>query len=66
MYTFNIRVGNILGYTEPVQDPYNDSLNNILDSNIDDIMSQTIQTKLRPRQGALIMQSNTEQNVNIL
>ena len=44
MRTLNRKVGNTLRKTEPVYDPYKNSLDNILDSNIDDIVASTIDT----------------------
>ncbi len=45
MRALNIIVEDIQGQTEPIHDPYKDGLDNILDSNINDIMAKTIHTK---------------------
>lgn len=44
MQALNIKVKNIPRQTEPVYDPYKNSLNNILNSNIDNILASTINT----------------------
>ena len=60
MHTFNITIGNIYGQTKPIHDPYKDSLDDVLDSNIDNIVAKTIHIKLKPlRQGILITQLYT-------
>ena len=42
----NIKVGDISGQTEPIHNPYKDNLDNVLDSNIDDIVAST--TNINP------------------
>lgn len=55
LYTLNIIVGNIQGQTKPVYYQYKDNLNNILDSNIDNIIAKTVFTKPKlVRQNGLI------------
>lgn len=48
MHTLNIIVGNIQGRIELVHNLYKNSLNNILDSNIDNIMAKTVYIKPEP------------------
>lgn len=55
MRVFNIKVGNTQGQTKLVHNPYKDSLNNILDSNIEDIGPKIVYTKLESRQSILII-----------
>ncbi len=67
MRAFNITVGDTQGQTEPIHNPYKDSLDDILDSDIDDIMAKTIYTKPGPlRQDASITQPCTPQDVDVL
>ena len=42
MQALNIKVEDTLRQTELVHDPYKDSLNNVLNSNIDDIVASII------------------------
>ena len=46
MRALNIKVGDTQGQTEPVYNPYKDSLNNVLDSDIDNIVANTIDMNL--------------------
>ena len=46
MSAVNIKVGDTQGQTEPVYNPYKDSLDDFLDSNINDTMSSRIDTNL--------------------
>ncbi len=67
MRTLNITVGDTQGQTELIHDPYKDSLDDILDSNIDDIVAKTIHTKPGPlKQDASITQPCTPQDVDVL
>ncbi len=67
MRALNITVEDTQGQTEPIHDPYKDNLDNILDSNIDNIMAKTIHTKPGPlRQDALITQPYTPQDIDVL
>ncbi len=55
MCTLNITVGDTLGQIKPIYNLYKDSLDDILDNNIDNIVTKTIHTKPGPlRQGASI------------
>lgn len=50
-----------------VYDLYKDSLNNILDSNVDNIVAKTVYTKPKPlRQGALITEPYMLQDIDVL
>lgn len=42
MHTLNIKVNNIQGQTKPVHDLYKDSLDDIMDSKIDNIMAKIV------------------------
>lgn len=66
MRTFNIKVSNIQRQTKPVNNQYKDSLDNILDSNIDDIMPKTVFIKPGLKQSFSIIKLSTPQNVNVL
>lgn len=67
MCIFNITINNTQGYYKPVQDLYKDSLDNVLDSNIENIVANTINTKPEPlRQGAPITKLCMPQHVDIL
>ena len=56
----NIKVGDTPELTKLVHDPYKNSLNNVLDSNIDDIVASTIDINLCPlRQKMLATQPGT-------
>ncbi len=44
MRALNIKAGDTQGQKEPVHDPYKDSLDDVLDSDIDDIVASTIDT----------------------
>ena len=58
MHTLNITVGNTQGQTKPIHNLYKGSLDNDLDSNINNIMAKFIHIKPRLlRQGTSIMQS---------
>ena len=48
MQTLNIKVGDTLGQTKPVYDPYKDSLDDVLDNNINDRVASTIDTNPCP------------------
>ncbi len=55
MRALNITVEDTQGQTESIHDPYKDSRDDILDSDIDDIVAKTIHTKPGPlRQDASI------------
>lgn len=45
MHTLNIIVDDIQKWTEPSYDLYKNSLDNILDNNINDIMAKIVYTK---------------------
>lgn len=45
MHILNITVGNTWGQIKPVYNLYKDSLGNILDGNIDNIVTKTVHTK---------------------
>ncbi len=63
----NISVRNIQGQTESIHNLYKDSLDNILDSDINDIVAKTIYTKPGPlKQDTSITQLCTPQEVDIL
>lgn len=67
MDTLNINIYNTQCHTEPVQNLYKDSLDNILNSNIDNIMVKTVHIKSGLlKQSASIMQLYMLQNENIL
>ncbi len=67
MRALNITVGDTQRQTEPIHDPYKDSLDNILDSDIDDIVAKTIHIKPGSlRQDVLITQPCIPQDVNVL
>ncbi len=44
MRTLNIIIGDTQRQTKPIHNPYKDSLDNILDSNIDNIVAKTVHT----------------------
>lgn len=46
MLALNIIIGNTQSHTKPVHDQYKDSLDIILDNNIDNIVAKTVYTKL--------------------
>ena len=48
MQALNIKVGDTPGQTEPVHDLYKDSLDDVLDSNIDDTVASKIDTNPYP------------------
>ncbi len=48
MCILNITVDDIQGQTKLVHNPYKDSLDDILDSNVNNIMAKTIYTKPEP------------------
>ena len=48
MRALNIKVGDILRQTKPVHNPYKDSLDEVLDSNINDIVASIIDMNLCP------------------
>ncbi len=55
MHALHITVGDTKGQTEPIHNPYEDSLDNILDSNLDDIVAKTVYIKPGPlKQGTSI------------
>ncbi len=67
MRALNITVGDTQGQTKPIHDPYLDSLDNNLDSDIENIVAKTIHTKQGPlMQDASITQLCTPQDVNVL
>ncbi len=67
MRALNITVGDTQGQIEPIHNSYKDSLDDILDSDIDDIMAKTIHTKLGPlRQDSSITQPYTLQDIDVL
>lgn len=67
MRAVNIWVSNTQSHIKPVHDWYKDSLNNILPSNIDDIVAKIVHIKLELlRQGASITQPCMPQNDNVL
>ena len=60
MHIFNIRVSNIQKQIKPVYNLYKDNLNNILYSNIDNIITKIVYIKPELlKQNALIMQLYT-------
>ena len=67
MRALNIIVGDTQGQIESIHDPYKDSLDNVLDSNIDNIMAKIVHTKSGPlRQNTSIIQLCKLQNVDVL
>lgn len=66
MRALNVKIDNTQGQTKPVYDLYQNSLDNILDSNINNIVLKIVLIKLGPSQSISIMQSDTPQNVNVL
>ncbi len=67
MRALNITVGDTQRQIEPVHNPYKDSLDNILDSDIDNIMAKTVYIKPGPlKQSASITQLYTLQDINVL
>ncbi len=67
MRALNITIRDTQGQTKPVDNPYKDSLDNILDSDINDIVAKTVYTKPGPlRQGASITQPCRPQDVDVL
>lgn len=67
MHTLNIIISNIQGQIKLVYDPYKNSLDNILDSNINNIVAKIVYIKPWPlRQSASITQPYILQNINIL
>ena len=67
MYILNIIVSNSQRHTKPVYNPYKDSLDNILNSNVDNIVFITVYIKPGPlKQGILITQPYMPQDINVL
>lgn len=67
MHNLNIRVSKIKKYTKLVDDLYKNSLNNILNSNINNIMAKIVHIKLKLlKQSAPITQLCILHNDNIL
>lgn len=66
MHTLNIKVDDIQEQTKQIYDQYEDSLNDILDGNIDNIVPKTVFTKPELRQYISIIQAGTPQNIDIL
>ncbi len=67
MRALNITVRDTQEQTEPIHNPYKDSLDDILDSDIDDIVAKTIRTKPGPlRQNVSLTQPCMLQDVDIL
>ncbi len=67
MHALNIIIGDTQGQSEPIHNLYKDSLDDILDSNIDNIVAKIIYTKPGPlRQDVLITQLCMPQDVDIL
>lgn len=67
MYALIIKVDNTQYHIKPIHISYKDSLNDILDSNIDDTVVKTIHIKLKLlRQDFSIIQLYISENDNIL
>lgn len=63
----NITVNSTQGQTKPIHNPYKDSLDNILDSNVDNIMAITVYINLGPlKQSVSITQLCMLQDIDVL
>ena len=49
MRVFNVKISNTQEYTKPIYNSYKDNFNNILNSNIDDIISKIVFIKPKPK-----------------
>lgn len=67
MCTLHMKIDNIQSYIKPVYNLNKDSLKNIIDSNIDNIINKIVYINLRPlRQGTSVMQLYIPYNNNIM
>lgn len=67
MRGFNIKVGDTRRQLKVVYDLYKDSLDNIIDNNIYDIVAKIVYTKSGPlKQGISITQPCIPQDINVL